>query len=68
MSQIKAVGRSGQISLGKKYVGKVLRVERLEDGSILLTAVAMVPENVQTNNCPNRRCIDSLDYMAPTLP
>jgi hypothetical protein len=42
--EVKVVGRSGQISLGKKYAGKVLRLERLEDGAILLTAVAMVPE------------------------
>ena len=42
--EVKVVGRSGQISLGKKYAGKVFRLERLEDGAILLTAVAMVPE------------------------
>jgi hypothetical protein len=42
--EVKVVGRSGQISLGKRYAGKVLRLERLEDGAILLTAVAMVPE------------------------
>jgi hypothetical protein len=42
--EVKVVGRSGQISLGKKYAGKVLQLERLEDGAILLTAVAMVPE------------------------
>jgi hypothetical protein len=44
-SEIKVVGKSGQISLGKSYAGKTLRVERQEDGSIKLTAVAMVPES-----------------------
>ena len=44
-AEIKVVGKSGQISLGKNYAGKTLRVERHEDGSIVLTAVAMVPEN-----------------------
>jgi hypothetical protein len=39
------VGRSGQISLGKEYAGKVLRLERREDGSILLVPVAMVLES-----------------------
>jgi len=39
------VGKSGQISLGKKYAGKVLRLDRLEDGAILLTSVAVVPES-----------------------
>jgi len=43
--EIKVIGKSGQISLGKRYAGKSLRVERREDGSILLTAVAMVPES-----------------------
>lgn len=44
-AEIKVVGKSGQISLGKGYAGKTLRVERHEDGSIVLTAVAMVPES-----------------------
>jgi len=44
-AEVKVVGKSGQISLGKSYAGKTLRVERHEDGSIVLTAVAMVPEN-----------------------
>src|SRR5688572_19040504 len=43
-AEIKVVGKSGQISLGKSYAGKTLRVERNQDGSIVLTAVAMVPE------------------------
>ena len=42
--EIKVVGRSGQISLGKRYAGKTLRLERHEDGTLVLTAVAMVPE------------------------
>src|SRR5438045_9702466 len=43
--EIKIVGKSGQISLGKRYAGKTLRLERRRDGTMLLTAVAMVPEN-----------------------
>lgn len=39
------IGKSGQISLGKSYAGKTLRVERRPDGTIVLTAVAMVPES-----------------------
>ena len=42
--EIKVVGKSGQISLGKRYAGKMLRLERRQDGTLLLTAVAMVPE------------------------
>jgi len=44
-AEIKVVGKSGQISLGKSYAGKTLRVERQQDGSIVLTAVTMVPES-----------------------
>jgi hypothetical protein len=44
-AEIKVVGKSGQISLGKSYAGKTLRVDRQKDGSILLTSVAMVPES-----------------------
>ena len=43
--EIKVVGRSGQISLGKRYAGKTLRLERRPDGTVVLTAVAMVPES-----------------------
>ena len=44
-SEIKVVGKSGQISLGKRYAGKMLELQRLDDGSLLLRAVAMVPES-----------------------
>ncbi len=43
--ELKVVGRSGQISLGKRFAGKALRLERREDGTVLLTAVTMVPEH-----------------------
>lgn len=43
--EIKVVGKSGQISLGKRFAGKTLRLERRQDGTVLLTAVAMVPEH-----------------------
>ena len=43
--EIKVVGKSGQISLGKRYAGKTLRLERRQDGTVILTAVAMVPEH-----------------------
>jgi hypothetical protein len=43
--EIKVVGKSGQISLGKSYAGKTFRLERLTDGRVLLTAVTMVPES-----------------------
>ena len=57
--EIKVVGKSGQISLGKRYAGKTLRLERREDGTVLLTAVAMVPENqLWTTEEPHRSRIE----------
>jgi hypothetical protein len=44
-AEIKVVGKSGQISLGKNYAGKALRVEHRRDGAIILTAVAVIPES-----------------------
>ena len=57
--EIKVVGKSGQISLGKRFAGKVLRLDRLEDGSVLLTAVALVPESqLWTVAEPDRSAIE----------
>ncbi len=43
--EIKVVGKSGQISLGKSYAGKTFRLQRRYDGTIVLTAVVMVSES-----------------------
>jgi len=43
-ADIKVVGKSGQISLGKNYAGKALRVEHRRDGAIVLTAVAVMQQ------------------------
>lgn len=42
---IKRVGQSGQVSLGRELAGKLLRLERLEGGRLLLTPVVDVPES-----------------------
>jgi hypothetical protein len=69
-TEIKVVGKSGQISLGKSYAGKILRLERREDGSIVLTAVAIVPETqVWTLEEPHRsRIARGLAWAAQTAP
>jgi hypothetical protein len=43
--EIKRVGQSGQISIGRGLAGKLLRLEQIEDGRILLTPVVDVPEH-----------------------
>ena len=68
-AEIKVVGKSGQISLGKGYAGKTLRVERNQDGSIVLTAVAMVPEaQLWTVEEPGRSRIAQGLHWAATTP
>jgi hypothetical protein len=68
--EIKVVGKSGQISLGKRYAGKTLRLERRNDGTVILTAVAMVPENqLWTLEEPHRSRIErGLAWAAATAP
>jgi hypothetical protein len=69
-AEIKVVGKSGQISLGKKYAGKTLRLVRRDDGSILITSVAMVPESqLWTLQEPHRSSIArGLAWAAETAP
>jgi hypothetical protein len=43
--EVKLVGKSGQISLGKRFAGRRFQVEYRDDGSIVLTAVVVVPES-----------------------
>jgi len=68
--EIKVVGKSGQISLGKRYAGKTLRLERRKDGTVVLTAVAMVPESqLWTLEEPHRsRIVRGLAWAAATEP
>ena len=68
--EIKVVGKSGQISLGKRYAGKTLRLERRKDGTVVLTAVAMVPESqLWTVEEPDRsRIARGLTWAAKTEP
>jgi hypothetical protein len=68
--EIKVVGKSGQISLGKRYAGKTLELQRLDDGTLLLRAVAMVPESqLWTLQDPDRsRIARGLAWAAETTP
>ncbi len=43
--ELKRVGQSGQISVGRELAGKLLRLEQLEGGQLLLTPVVDVPES-----------------------
>lgn len=66
--EIKVVGKSGQISLGKRFAGKTLRLVQRADGTMTLTAVAMVPESqLWTLASPHRGQIErGLEWAATT--
>jgi len=69
-SEIKVVGKSGQISIGKRYAGKMLELQRLADGTLLLRAVAVVPESqIWTLQEPDRsRIARGLAWAAEATP
>ena len=45
-SEIKTISSSGQISLGKAFAGKVVKLERLDDGRWMVTPVKVIPEHL----------------------
>jgi hypothetical protein len=47
MATIKTVGRSGQISLGKKYAGRQILVDEIESGVWILKVGKFIPANEQ---------------------
>lgn len=49
---LKTVGRSGQISLGKDLAGTDFLVEKLADGDIILRRAKVVPLNEKWLNKP----------------
>ena len=69
-AEIKVVGKSGQIALGKSFAGKALRVEHARNGSIVLTPVAIVRESqLWTVEEPHRSRISrGLSWASSTEP
>lgn len=69
-AEIKRVGLSGQISVGRELAGKLLRLEQLEGGRLLLTPVVDVPESqLWTLQEPNKSRIErGLEWAARTPP
>ena len=42
---VKTIGSSGQISLGKEYAGRTVAVEEVEQGVWIIKSVRVIPEN-----------------------
>jgi hypothetical protein len=44
-SQLKTVGASGQISLGKEYAGRPVLVEEVEEGVWIIKTATVIPDS-----------------------
>lgn len=42
---VKTIGSSGQISLGKQHAGRTVTVEQVEEGVWVVKAAKVIPEN-----------------------
>jgi hypothetical protein len=54
-AQVKTIGSSGQISLGKQHAGRTVIVEEIEDGVWLVKAARVIPENETWLHSPSTR-------------
>jgi hypothetical protein len=43
--EVKTIGSSGQISLGKEFAGRTVMVEQIEDGVWIIKSARVIPEN-----------------------
>jgi hypothetical protein len=53
--QVKTIGSSGQISLGKKNAGRPVTVEEIEAGVWLIKSAQVIPENEMWLHSPEVR-------------
>lgn len=45
MTQIKTIGRSGQISLGKKFAGQTVMIDEIQSGIWMVKIGQFIPDN-----------------------
>ena len=53
--EIKTIGASGQISLGKQYAGRIVTVERIAEGVWTIKAAQVVPDDELWLHTPEAR-------------
>ena len=70
METIKSVGRSGQISLGKKYAGQTVLIDQIETGVWIIKLGRFIPENEQWLHQPgSQRDLDeAIDWAEKNPP
>jgi hypothetical protein len=67
---LKQVGTSGQIALGKQLAGKYFEVSTLEDGTITLRPMVVIPESQAWAHTPamKKRLAESEKWMKENPP
>ncbi len=70
LADIKTIGSSGQISLGKQNAGRTVTLEEIEEGVWLIKAARIIPENELWLHRPSAgqtltRAIDWAEKHAP---
>ena len=53
--EIKTIGSSGQISLGKEYAGRTVMVEEIESGVWMVRTARVIPDNELWLHSPDVR-------------
>jgi putative transposon-encoded protein len=57
--EVKTIGSSGQISIGKQHAGRTVTVEEIEKGVWLVKAARVIPESeLWLHNASARRTLD----------
>jgi hypothetical protein len=54
-TEVKTIGSSGQLSLGKEHAGRTVTVEALEEGVWLIRTARVIPENEMWLHTPRMR-------------
>jgi len=53
--EVKTIGSSGQISLGKEYAGRTVMVEEVESGVWMIRTAQVIPDNELWSHSPEAR-------------
>lgn len=68
-TEIKRVGSSGQITLGKRHAGRTVEIEEVGEGVWVLRAVRVIPENEMWLHTPEaKKKLDAAIHWLSTHP
>jgi hypothetical protein len=53
--EVKTIGASGQVSLGKKYAGRTVVVDEIEEGVWMVKTAQVIPDNERWLHTPEMK-------------